>query len=33
MPITLVTREMLAELRALFEEIKISKEGNGAGER
>jgi hypothetical protein len=29
----LVTREMLAELRTLFEEIKIGKEGNGAGER
>jgi transcriptional regulator with XRE-family HTH domain len=29
----LVTREMLAELRALFEEIKIGKEGNGTGER
>jgi hypothetical protein len=29
----LVTREMLAELRALFEEIRTGKEGNGAGER
>ncbi len=29
----LVTREMLAELRTLFEEIKAGKEGNGAGER
>ncbi len=29
----LVTREMLAELRAFFEEIKIGKGGNGAGER
>ena len=29
----LVTREMLGELRALFEEIKIGKEENGAGER
>ena len=29
----LVTREMLAELRALFEEIRTGKEGNGADER
>jgi transcriptional regulator with XRE-family HTH domain len=29
----LVTREMLAELRTLFEEIKAGTEGDGAGER